>query len=171
MFEALIIAGVLVASAILIYVGLRQGESQEIRIRRMARTLVRSVEQRAKWDITLNSTTDKWARIVLVLKGEFDTVQDEWLHIIIGEAQFDMEADDGRKNRYGSQYGKDEPGETDPGRDIGDDRGRGVGGGSDSERHSGGSGDSGGHTDLGETTAGGTRYFDSGENLPIPVAE
>lgn len=163
MIETLIIAGVLVASAILIYAGIRQAarEDQEVLIRRMARTLVRSVEKRAQWDSTLHSTQLKWARIVLVLKAEFD-IDDDWLHIIIGEAQFDMEADNGRNSTRGSK--------TDPGRGTGDDQGRDVGSGIDSERHSSDSRDSVERVDDGESF-GGTEFFDSGEDLPIPSAE
>lgn len=163
MIEAIIIAGTIAVSAILIYVGMKSGlkESKDIQIRRMARTLVRSVEQRAEWDITLNSRGDKWARIVLVLQDKFD-VEDDWLHIIIGEAQFDMEADNVSNSTRGSK--------TDPGWGTRVDQGRSVGSRIDDGRHPDDSGDHDGRTGRAESLRG-TEHFDSGEDLPIPVAE
>jgi hypothetical protein len=163
MIEAIIIAGVILASAILIYVGIHGlRESEEVELRRMARTLVRSVEQRAEWDITLNSRGDKWARIVLVLQDMFD-VEDDWLHIIIGEAQFDMEADNGSNTKDRTR---------DPGPDLrrvlaGDSGSSGVGGG-DGEQHRVDSWDD---TDwAGLESTGGTDHEDFGEDPPIPSA-
>ena len=166
MIETIIIAGVILASAILIYVGLQPGlkqhESREIQIRRMARTLVRSVEQRAQWDATLHSTQLKWARIVLVLKAEFD-IDDDWLHIIIGEAQFDMEADNGSNRLKGTGSEAELAGrhsELDARHHSGD--------GSDSERHPGSLRDRASWGDS--ESSGGTELGDFGEDLPIPSA-
>lgn len=169
MIEAIIIAGVLAASAILIYIGLKPGlkdtECYERSVRRMARTLVRSVEQRAKWDITLNSTADKWARIVLVLQEQFD-VEDEWLHIIIGEAQFDMEADNGSIRNTIDRSGDKR---TDLGRRSGVDQEHSDDIGIDDERPAYDPGD---ESDWpGRESSGGTQFFDNGEDTPIPVAE
>lgn len=95
MVETLIIAGAIIASAILIYTRIKPVvESEEIRVRRMARTLVRSIEKRSEWDDTINTEHVKFTRCVLALSAEFD-IDTEWLHIIVGEAQFDMDADRG----------------------------------------------------------------------------
>ena len=173
-YETMIIAGVLAASAILIYVGLKPGlkslDFQEVQIRRMARTLVRSVEQRAEWDVTLNSRGDKWARIVLVLQDKFD-VEDDWLHIIIGEAQFDMEVDNASNSRNTKDgtagTGRDQA--PDLRRYLDDLAGSGDGGGRDSERHPGDSGDS--PSGTGRASTGRTEYEDLGEDIIIPSAE
>ena len=165
MIETLIIAGVLVASAILIYAGIRQAarEDQEVLIRRMARTLVRAIEKRSQWDTTLHSTQLKWARIVLVLKAEFD-VDDDWLHIIIGEAQFDMEAD------HGSNGNRHEGGSEAElaGRHSEHDVRHHSGDGSDSERHPVSLRDRASWGDS--ESSGGTELGDFGEDLPIPSA-
>jgi len=93
MVEALIIAGAIIASAILIYLK-KSVESEEVRVRRMARSLVRSIEKRSEWDDTISTEHLKFSRCVLALTEEFD-LDTEWLHIIVGEAQFDMESDRG----------------------------------------------------------------------------
>ena len=167
MIEALIIAGVLAASAILIYVGLKSSlkDSEDVQIRRMARTLVRSVEQRAEWDTTLNSRGDKWARIVLVLQDKFD-VEDDWLHIIIGEAQFDMEAENvSKKRQYDNGIG------TNPDLEqfLRGHVGRDSDSGEFSGRHPSDSRD--GSEQPGSEDTAGIDYVDLGEDLPIPSAE
>jgi hypothetical protein len=94
MVETLIIAGAIIASAILIYSKKPAGESEEVRVRRMARSLVRSIEKRSEWDETINTEHIKFTRCVIALSEEFD-LDTEWIHIIVGEAQFDMESDRG----------------------------------------------------------------------------
>lgn len=94
MVEALIVAGAILASAALLAYYSR--ESDEIKIRRMARTLVRAVEKRGEWDATIATEHVKRARVKLVLSDRFPKMDEDWVDVVIEEAVFDMEADHGR---------------------------------------------------------------------------
>lgn len=123
--------------------------------------MVRAVEKRSEWDTTIRSNADKWARIVLVLQAEFD-IDDDWLHIIIGEAQFDMEADGGckRESNGGDPF--------DRYRIIGDERQ----GSTDGEYHIGNIGAVRTRGCWGtEEFPGDAGFDDFGEDTAIPSAE
>ncbi len=94
--DAWIIAGAVLASAILLYFRRVEQESDEVKVRRMARTLVRAMEKRGEWDNTLFSEHEKRARVMLPLQEKFANIGFEWMSVIVEEAVFDMEADRGK---------------------------------------------------------------------------
>lgn len=170
MIEALIIAGAILASAILLIVYPRSQadpEIQEVRIRMWAKSLVRAIEKRSQWDETLNSSHVKRARLKLFLTEQFPAVSNDWLDIIIEEAVFDMEASNVNRFSFGTRTGSE--------RDV---DGLDLGGVGDSGREDGIM-DVGDHDDFGDPTGttgeeGWSYSFDfepDGENLPMPSAE
>jgi len=161
MFEAILIAGVIAASAILFYVTFRPRKD----IRVMARTLVRATEKRGEWDKTIDSEHIKRARVALVLQDSFPHEDPDWVAIIIEEAVFDMEADhEYSKSRSttdaADQYDRHVP------RPDGDESG------------TSGVNDDGDRIDVGDrptgdgvSTTGWPGYETEPEDLEIPVAE
>jgi hypothetical protein len=105
MIESLVIAGAVLASAILLSYTLRPKEDADAKIRMTARTLVRAVEKRAQWDQTIDSEHVKRARVRLALMEMFPSVEDDWLDVIIEEAVFDMEASSGSNTTASSAGG------------------------------------------------------------------
>jgi hypothetical protein len=95
MVEAWIIAGAIVASAILLTYYLRPKTDEDLKIRMVARSLVRAIEKRSQWDNTISTEHIKRARVTLVLQELFPSVDRDWLDVIIEEAVFDMEASHG----------------------------------------------------------------------------
>lgn len=163
MIEAIIIAGALLASAILIIVFLRPHADPEVRIRMWAKSLVRAIEKRSEWDETLNSSHVKRARLKLFLTEQFPAVSNDWLDIIIEEAVFDMEASNERGKDINSTGSIDR---FDAGRPIEQHRDDGVVDVGDNEYpwDSFTAGRSG-------WDAGGQHFEIDGENLPMPSAE